>query len=61
MSTKPRADPSAVIPPLAAIDTIGHSVVDDAAGQLGLFRGQVCALVKRYRQGAEMVTDLAAG
>ncbi len=48
---------SAVIPPLAAIDTIGHSVVDDAAGQFGVFRGQVCALVKRYRQGAEMVTD----
>lgn len=52
---------AAVIAPLAAMDTVGHSDADDAAGQLGLSRRQVYALVRRYRQGAGVVTDVAAG
>lgn len=50
-----------VIAPLAALDTVGHQAADDAAQQLGLSRRQVYVLVRRYRQGAGLLTDLAPG
>jgi putative transposase len=50
-----------VIGPLAALGTVGHQAADDAAQQLGLSRRQVYVLVRRCRQGAGLVTDLAPG
>ena len=50
-----------VISPLAALSTVGHQAADDAAQQLGLSRRQIYVLVRRCRQGAGLVTDLAPG
>jgi putative transposase len=50
-----------VIAPLAALDTVGHQAADDGSQQLGLSRRQVYVLVRRYRQGAGLLTDLAPG
>ncbi len=52
---------SAVIGPLAALGLVGHEAADAAAAELGLSRRQVYVLVKRYRQGTGLVTDLAPG
>lgn len=50
---------SAVIAPLAAMDSVGHQAADAAGKQLGLSRRQVYVLVGRYREGSGLVTDLA--
>ena len=51
-----RAD---VIRPLAHLDMVGHDAADDAARALGLSRRQVYVLIRRARNGAGLVTDLA--
>lgn len=50
-----------LIAPLAALDNVGHQAVDEIAEQLGLSRWQVYVLIRRYRQGMGLVTDLAPG
>ncbi|WP_455549907.1 helix-turn-helix domain-containing protein [Candidatus Regiella insecticola] len=50
-----------VIAPLAAQEGISHQAADDAAQQLGLSRRHIYELVRRYRQGAGLLTDLAPG
>lgn len=50
-----------VIAPLAASSTVGHQAADAASEQLGLSRRQVYVLVRQYRQGSGLVTDLAPG
>jgi putative transposase len=49
------------IAPLAALDNVGHQAVDEVAEQLGLSRRQVYVLIRRYRHGMGLVTDLAPG
>ncbi|MBL1262679.1 helix-turn-helix domain-containing protein [Methylomicrobium sp. RS1] len=49
------------IAPLAALEPIGRQAADDAAEQLGVSRRQVYLLIRRYRQGTGLVTDLAPG
>ncbi|WP_374091036.1 Mu transposase C-terminal domain-containing protein [Methylomicrobium lacus] len=49
------------IVPLAALETIGRQAADDAAEHLGVSRRQVYLLIRRYRQGTGLVTDLAPG
>ena len=53
-----RAD---VIRPLAQLDMVGHQAADEAAQALGLSRRQVYILIKRARNGAGLMTDLARG
>lgn len=48
-----------VISPLAALDVVGHRAADAAALALGLSRRQVYVLIRRAREGAGFVTDLA--
>lgn len=48
-----------VIAPLAAADSVSHEAADSASKELGLSRRQVYTLVKRYRQGSGLMTDLA--
>ena len=50
-----------VIAPLAALTVVSHLAADAAAEQLGLSRRQIYVLIRRYRQGAGLVTDLAPG
>lgn len=50
---------SAVIAPLAAHAVIGRAAVDAAASSLGVSRRQVYVLIKRYRDGSGLLTDLA--
>ena len=50
-----------IIGPLAALEVVGHEAADAAAQALGLSRRQVYALIRRARQGAGLVTDLARG
>lgn len=50
-----------VIGPLAALDIVGHQAADAAANTLGLSRRHIYALIRRARQGAGLVTDLAPG
>ncbi len=50
-----------VIGPLAARGSVPHDAADEAGEQLGLSRRQVYVLVKRWRQGSGLVTDLAVG
>jgi len=52
---------AAVIGPLAALGAVSHRAADEAAKQLGLSRRQIYALVKRWRDGSGLVTDLAVG
>ncbi|CAL1241951.1 Mu transposase C-terminal domain-containing protein [Candidatus Methylocalor cossyra] len=49
------------IGPLAALEVVGHEAADAAAQALGLSRRQVYVLIRRARQGAGLVTDLARG
>ncbi|MDM7457050.1 MAG: DDE-type integrase/transposase/recombinase [Tepidimonas sp.] len=48
-----------IIGPLAALELVGHEAADAAAQALGLSRRQVYVLIRRARQGAGLVTDLA--
>lgn len=50
-----------IIKPLAALDVVGHQAADAAAEALSLSRRQVYELIRRSRQGAGLVTDLAPG
>lgn len=50
---------AALIGPLAASGTVSRRAADDAAGELGLSRRQVYGLIRRWRQGSGLVTDLA--
>ncbi|EDV9406556.1 Mu transposase C-terminal domain-containing protein [Enterobacter hormaechei] len=50
-----------VIGPLVALEVVGHEAADAAAQALGLSRRQVYVLIRRGRQGAGLVTDLARG
>ncbi len=52
---------AAVIGPVAALESVSHEAADAAGQQLGLSRRQVYALVKLYRQGSGLVTDLVPG
>ncbi len=52
---------SQVIAPLAALHSISHQAADSAALQLGLSRRQIYVLVRRYRQGEGLLTDLVSG
>jgi putative transposase len=52
---------SQVIAPLAALHSISHQAADTAALQLGLSRRQIYVLVRRYRQGEGLLTDLIPG
>lgn len=49
---------TAVIAPLALLDVVGHAAADHAAGELNISRRQVYLLIRRYRQGSGVVTDL---
>ncbi len=48
-----------VIAPLAGLETIGHLAADEAARRLGISRRQVYLLIKHYREGDRLVTDVA--
>lgn len=48
-----------IISPLAALEVVGHRAADAAALVLGLSRRQIYALIRRAREGAGLVTDLA--
>lgn len=50
-----------VIGPLAVLEIVGHQAADTAAKILGLSRRQVYVLIRRARQSAGLVTDLALG
>lgn len=50
-----------VIGPLAAVPTVGAVAADAAAGVLGVSRRQVYTWVRRWRQGAGVVSDLLPG
>jgi len=50
-----------MIAPLAALPVVGRAQAEEVAAQLGLSRRWVYLLIKRYRQGLGMVTDLAPG
>lgn len=51
----------AVIAPLANQPDIGHMAADEAAQLLGVSRRQVYILIRRYRQGKGVLTDMAPG
>lgn len=48
-----------IIGPLAALEVVGHRAADAAALELGISRRQVYVLIRRAREGAGLVTDLA--
>ena len=50
---------SQIIAPLADTQLIGHQAADEAAHALGLSRRQIYVLVRCYRQGSSLVTDMA--
>ena len=50
-----------IIAPLADQEEISHQAADDAGQQLGLSRRHIYELVRRYRQSAGLLTDLAPG
>jgi putative transposase len=50
-----------VIGPLAALPVVGRAQADEAAVRLGLSRRWVYRLIRRYRQGLGVTTDLAPG
>ncbi len=54
--TKQRND---VIGPLANLDVVGRTAAEEAAVQLGLRVRQVYELIRRYKAGSGLVTDLA--
>ena len=50
-----------VIAPLAGLETIGHLAADEAARRLGISRRHAYLLIKHYREGDGLVTDMAPG
>ena len=50
-----------VIGPLAAAGTAGEEAVEAAAAQLGISRRQVYVLLRRWREGRGVVSDLIPG
>lgn len=50
-----------VIGPLVAQGTVGHEAADAAAAELGCSRRQVYVLVRRWRAGEGLVSDLLPG
>ncbi|MET4097442.1 DDE-type integrase/transposase/recombinase [Arthrobacter sp. UYCu712] len=50
-----------VIAPLAGLSIIGKQAVDAASRELGISRRHVYLLIKRYREGSGVVTDVAPG
>ena len=50
-----------VIGPLTAAGTAGEEAVDAAAAQLGVSRRQVYVLLRRWREGRGVVSDLIPG
>jgi putative transposase len=50
-----------VIGPLASSSSVGMGSVDAAAAQLGVSRRQVYVLVRRWREGEGVVSDLIPG
>jgi putative transposase len=50
-----------VIGRLAAGDAVGHAAADAAAGELGIPRRQVYELLRRWRTGSGVVSDLVPG
>lgn len=50
-----------VIAPLAGLSIIGKQAVDEASRELGISRRHVYLLIKRYREGSGVVTDVAPG
>lgn len=53
-----RAD---VIAPLAGLSIIGKQALDEASQKLGISRRHLYQLIKRYREGGGLVTDVAPG
>ncbi|MHA7269663.1 helix-turn-helix domain-containing protein [Arthrobacter sp. HLT1-20] len=51
-----RAD---VIAPLAGLRIVGGQAVDEASQELGISRRHVYLLIKRYREGGGLITDVA--
>jgi putative transposase len=49
------------IAPLAALPVVGRAQAGEAAVRLGLSRRWVYRLIRRYRQGLGVATDLAPG
>lgn len=49
---------SEVISPLAQLKTVTWELADNAAEKLGISRRQVYSLIKRYRNGQGLVTDM---
>jgi len=47
-----------VIEPLAQLKIVTWELADNAAGKLGLSRRQIYTLIKRYRHGQGLVTDM---
>lgn len=52
---------AAVIGPLAAQPRVGSALVDQAAAELGISRRQVYVLLRRWRAGEGVVSDLLPG
>src|SRR3954454_1565497 len=50
-----------VIGRLAGGDAVGHAVADTAAAELGISRRQVYELLRRWRAGSGVVSDLVPG
>jgi putative transposase len=50
-----------VIGRLAASDAVGHAAVDAAAAELGISRRRVYELLRRWRAGSGLVSDLLPG
>jgi putative transposase len=50
-----------VIGPLAKKDVAGSEAIDAAAAELGVSRRQVYALVRRFRAGEGLASDLLPG
>lgn len=50
-----------VIGPLAQLEIVGQVAAKEAAAQLGVSSRQVYELIRRYRAGTGLVTDLAPG
>lgn len=50
-----------VIGRLAELDEVGHRCADEAAAELGLSRRQVYVLLRRWRQGEGVVSDMLPG
>jgi putative transposase len=50
-----------VIGPLARLDVVGRGAVDAASAQLGISRRQVYVLLRRWRAGEGVVSDLLPG